>query len=316
MANEDGGVDRDERRPGIARAPTPLALSPTSPRSWRATCRGPRSGARRWGAPARPSARTPTSCRSRPKAPSVLPLHLRPPARALDAGPADRGARSTLRGGDSRRPRPSLHLPSLGAVVATGALAGLLGLAVLTVVVLFSFGGNAPAAHDDARVVAMTVPATNDLERRRADGRLRRSARRASARPPVSGAGPRLATRARSRGVGLASVSALPCRVVGRGRRRSCLPRRPRRPAPRRPRRCRRPSASSPPAHGTSADAAASESQASARPRARSPPQALWPPRPLWQPREASTPTGSRRWSPRRFPTASARSRRPGRASG
>ena len=43
--------------------------------------------------------------------------------------------------------------------MATGALAGLLGLAVLTVMVLFSFGGNAPAAHDDAKVVAMTVPA-------------------------------------------------------------------------------------------------------------------------------------------------------------
>ena len=67
--------------------------------------------------------------------------------------------RSTVKGGDSRRPRPFLHVPSLGAVVAAGALAGLLGLAVLTVVVLFSFGGNGPAAHDDGRVVAMTVPA-------------------------------------------------------------------------------------------------------------------------------------------------------------
>ena len=52
-----------------------------------------------------------------------------------------------------------MRAPSLGAVVATGALGGLLGLAVLTVMVLFSFGGNAPAAHDDAKVAAMTVPA-------------------------------------------------------------------------------------------------------------------------------------------------------------
>ena len=85
-----------------------------------------------------------------------------PPA-ASGAGPRRRPgrsqSRSTLRGGDSRRPRPSLHLPSLGVVVATGALAGLLGLAVATAVVLFSFGGNAPAARDDGRVVAMTVPA-------------------------------------------------------------------------------------------------------------------------------------------------------------
>ena len=48
--------------------------------------------------------------------------------------------------------------------MATGALAGLLGLAVLTVVVLFSFGGNAPAAHDDAKVVAMSVPARTILD--------------------------------------------------------------------------------------------------------------------------------------------------------
>jgi hypothetical protein len=55
-------------------------------------------------------------------------------------------------------------MPGLGAVVATGALTGLLGLAVLTVMVLFSFGGNGPAAHDDGRVVAMTVPARTILD--------------------------------------------------------------------------------------------------------------------------------------------------------
>jgi hypothetical protein len=48
--------------------------------------------------------------------------------------------------------------------VATGALAGLLGLAVLTVMVLFSFGGNDPAAQGDAKVVAMTVPARTILD--------------------------------------------------------------------------------------------------------------------------------------------------------
>ena len=52
-----------------------------------------------------------------------------------------------------------MRVPSLGAVVTTGALAGLLGLAVLTVMVLFSFGGNAPGAHGGAKGVAMTVPA-------------------------------------------------------------------------------------------------------------------------------------------------------------
>ncbi len=43
-------------------------------------------------------------------------------------------------------------------------MAGLIGLAVLTAVVLFSFGGGAPATHVDAKVVAMSVPARAILD--------------------------------------------------------------------------------------------------------------------------------------------------------
>lgn len=106
--------------------------------------------------------------------PDLVPLEAEstrrppPPHEGSGSGPRRRPARSqsrsTVRGGDSRRPRLSIQRPSLGAVVATGALAGLLGLAVLTVSVLFSFGGNAPAARDDMKVVAMTVPARTILD--------------------------------------------------------------------------------------------------------------------------------------------------------
>ncbi len=87
-----------------------------------------------------------------------------PPRVGARRRPSRSRARSASKGGESRRPRPSLHVPSLGALVATGALVGLLGLAVATVMVLFSFGGNAPAANDDSKVVAMTVPARTILD--------------------------------------------------------------------------------------------------------------------------------------------------------
>ncbi len=119
--------------------------------------------------------------------PDLVPLEAEsaqrpaPPPKASGSGPRRRPSRSqsrsTLRGGDSRRPRPSIRIPSLGAIVATGAVAGLLGLAALTVMVLFSFGGNAPAAHDDAKVVAMTVPAQTIID---VAGRTAASAKRAA----------------------------------------------------------------------------------------------------------------------------------------
>ena len=179
MANEAGGVDRSgdgHERSSVdaaraARAePAFLASDLPAPPTW-----GAAIGA--GGETLGPN-------------PDLVPLEAgsarRPPAprTASGTGPRRRPSRSTLKGGDSRRPRPSLQLPSLGAVVATGALAGLLGLAALTVVVLFSFGGNAPAAHDDAKVVAMTVPARTivDVAERTAafakrEARIREAAR-------------------------------------------------------------------------------------------------------------------------------------------
>jgi len=163
MANEDGAVDRsgdghERARVDAARAapaePAFLASDLPAPPTW-----GPAIGA--GGETLGPN-------------PDLVPLETESGQRpstapaASESGPRRRPgrsqSRSTIKGGDSRRRRPSIRVPSLGAVVATGALAGLLGLAVLTVMVLFSFGGNAPAAHDDAKVVAMTVPARTILE--------------------------------------------------------------------------------------------------------------------------------------------------------
>ena len=163
MANEDGAVDRsgdgherarvDAARPAPAE-PDELASDLPAPPTW-----GPAIGA--GGETLGPN-------------PDLVPLETESGQRpstapaASESGPRRRPgrsqSRSTIKGGDSRRRRPSIRVPSLGAVVATGALAGLLGLAVLTVMVLFSFGGSGPAAHDDGRVVAMTVPARTILD--------------------------------------------------------------------------------------------------------------------------------------------------------
>ena len=158
MANEDGGVnaddtDRDRASAEAARhdpdEPEELASDLPAPPTW-----GPAIGAGGETLGPNPDL-VPLDAESRQR-PSPAPAASRSGPRRR---PGRSQSRSTVKGGDSRRPRPSMRVPSLGAVVTTGALAGLLGLAVLTVMVLFSFGGNAPAAHDDAKVAAMTVPA-------------------------------------------------------------------------------------------------------------------------------------------------------------
>ena len=158
MATEDGGVDADDTARDRASAeaarhgpdePGELAADLPWPALW-----SPAVGSAGETLGSNPDlVRLDAESAQRPASPP------KPSGPGTRRRPGRSHSRSTLRGGDSRRRRPSIHLPSLAAVVATGALAGLLGLAVLTVVVLFSFGGNAPAAHDDAKVVAMSVPA-------------------------------------------------------------------------------------------------------------------------------------------------------------
>lgn len=68
-----------------------------------------------------------------------------------------RRPRSRIEGGDSGRRRPSMRLPSVGILAAAGAITGLLGLAGLLFLVLFSFGGFSPATQDGSDEA--TVPA-------------------------------------------------------------------------------------------------------------------------------------------------------------
>ncbi len=89
------------------------------------------------------------------------------------------------RSGSPPRSRRSIPRPDPGALLGAGVAAGLVGLATLLVVVLFSFDGDLPAARDSGNVAALNAPALVDssvAERTAASARLEARARESAAR--------------------------------------------------------------------------------------------------------------------------------------
>jgi hypothetical protein len=123
----------------------------------------------------------------------LVPVEARGPADTLESQPSPGArrrrrplSRTVHRRADSPpRGRPSVALPSPGGLLATGFVAGLVGLAVLLVAVLFSFDGAPPTARDHGRVATLSIPAwTNSsvaewvAASARLQARLDRSAKR------------------------------------------------------------------------------------------------------------------------------------------
>ena len=80
------------------------------------------------------------------------------PGRSRRRPRAAAGVRNPRAGAPPRR-RRSLPRPHLGTLFGAGVVGGLLGLATLLVVVLFSFDGSPPAGRDQRTVGALSVPA-------------------------------------------------------------------------------------------------------------------------------------------------------------
>lgn len=124
---------------------------------------------------------------------ALVPVDARGPADTLEshASPGARRRRRPLSRTAYRRPdspprgRRSVALPSPGGLLATGFVAGLVGLAVLLVAVLLSFDGAPPTARDQGRVTTLSIPAWTNArvaewvaESARLRARLDRSAKR------------------------------------------------------------------------------------------------------------------------------------------
>ncbi len=152
MANEDGAMDRGEAGHDLPHPPTrkpvpePTILEkdvPWPPRWERVLGPGGEDlgdGLVPVGAESPPPARPPSGRRSRRRPPTS-------------------GESRSLRPDASRRVRRSIPRPEPGKVLAAGVAAGLLGLATLLAVVLFSFDGSPPARQASGSVAALSAPA-------------------------------------------------------------------------------------------------------------------------------------------------------------
>jgi len=156
MANEHGAMDRDEagddlphpptREPSGVVEPSVLEKDVPWPARWEPIL-GPGGedlgdGLVQVGAERTPSARAAHGRRLRGRR--------RPSASDGVRGPRPDAPQSARR---------SIPRPDSGALLGAGVAAGLLGLATLVAVVLFSFDGSPPARQDSGNVAALSAPA-------------------------------------------------------------------------------------------------------------------------------------------------------------
>jgi len=160
MATEDGNVNpQGETVGGQARAPKPSPGIDAEPDLLPADWPGPVT----WGAPigaggevlADASDLVPLASSAQPEE-TLAPDRPGPRPRRPSVG---RATQSQAEGGDFPRPRPSIRVPSVGVLAATAAIAGLMGLAGVFLLVLFSTGGGVPSpAHDNRAATTLAVP--------------------------------------------------------------------------------------------------------------------------------------------------------------
>lgn len=157
MATHDGDVDRQGEDAGArARAskPRPIADEPDLlPADW--------PGPVTWGAPigaggevlADASDLVPLAGSAQPEETPALNRPGRRPRRS-----PGRPKRSEAEGGDSQRRRPSMRVPSVGVLAATAAIAGLMSLAGVFLLVLFSTGEVPSRDHDNRAAARLPAP--------------------------------------------------------------------------------------------------------------------------------------------------------------